>query len=190
MCRLSDVFSSEGSVLLKFNRKGLFLQDFFDTNISLTVPVTHFRDPLTNHVHLILCIRVSLHARCVYKTQGLALMTAKQHAVSVGVCRDGNVDNEYALVSNAALQRNGGRLDLEAHQSWSVQRLLGEDDPPACLVSDTKHLAQCARLRVLLEYGKRRALLQYSGFWERRQSDHVVIGWNARRECEQLVLQE
>lgn len=74
----------------------------------------------------------------------LALSTAKQLAVSVGVRRNRDVDNEDALVSNAALQRDGGSLDLEAHQSCSVQSPLGEDDPPARLVSDTKHLAQCA----------------------------------------------
>lgn len=119
------------------------------------------------------------------------LSTGKQHRGSVGVGGDGDVDDEDALVSNAALQWDGGGLHLEAHKSRSVQSPQGEDDPPAHLVSDAKHPAHHACLAwFLLKYGKRRTLLQDAGLWERRQSYHIVIGWNARGEREQLVLQE
>lgn len=114
----------------------------------------------------------------------------KQSSGSVRVRWDGDVDDEDALVCNAALRRDGGGLHLESHQARAVQSLHGEDDPPARLVSDAKHPAEHARLWLLLKYGERRPVLQNARLGERWQSYHVVMGWNARGECEQLILQE
>lgn len=154
-------------------------------------------DPPADHIWLMLCIRVSLHEvmcprhRVCWVMHCKVPSNAKQHRGSVGVRGDGDVDNEDALVSDAALQWDGGGLHLEAHKSRSVQSPPGEDDPPARLVPDAKHPAHHACLTwFLLKHGKRRALLQDAWLGERRQSYHVVIGWNARGKREQFVLQE
>lgn len=173
------------------------MQDFALWHFSHSWGYTSSWDPLTNHVHLMLCIRVSLHD-LMCPRHGVwwvihceVLSTGKQHRGSVGVRGDGDVDDEDALVSNAALRWDGGGLHLEAHKSGFVQNPQSEDDPPAHLVSDAKHPAHHACLvRFLLEYGKGRALLQDARLWESRQSYHIVTGWNARGEREQLVLQE
>ena len=116
--------------------------------------------------------------------------SVKQHRGSVGVRWDGDVNDEDALVGDAALQRDGGGLHLQPHESRSVQSPQGEDDPPAGLVSNTKHPTHHSRLWFLLKYGERRAILQDAWHRESRQSHHIVIGWNARGHSEQLVLQE
>lgn len=66
----------------------------------------------------------------------------------------------------------------------------GEDDPSARLVSDAENPARASRLPLLFKYCEGRAFLQDARLRERRQSYHVVIGWYARGEREQLVLQE
>lgn len=105
--------------------------------------------------------------RGTQKPPGRAESPVKQLGGSVRVRRDGDVDDEDALVGNAALKRDGGCLHFEAHQSGSVQSPQCEDDPPARIVSDAKHTAHCTRLRLLLEYVKRRTLLQHAGLSKR-----------------------
>lgn len=131
---------------------------------SLTAGVTHpqHTDILTMSSA---CFRLSLHAlmcprhRVQWDFHRDALSTTKQHRGSVWVRGYGDVDDEDALVSDAALQRDGSGLHLEAHKSRSVQRPQGEDDPPARLVFNAKHPARCTSLGFLLKDGKRRALL-------------------------------
>lgn len=109
---------------------------------------------------------------------------------SVRERRDGDVDDEDAPVGDAALRRHGGGLHLEPHGAGSVQWPQGEDDPPARLVPDAEHSARGLALRLLLQDGEGRAILQHSRFGERRQPDHVVIGRDAGGQREQLVLQQ
>lgn len=115
---------------------------------------------------------------------------AEQRVGSVGVCWDGDVDDEDALVRYATVFWDGGGLHLEPHESRSIQNLPSEDDAPAGLVSDVKHSARHTGDRFLLEYREGGALLQDARLRERRQPHHVVIGRYAGGKREQLVLQE
>lgn len=93
-------------------------------------------------------------------------------------------------MGDAALRRHGGGLHLEPHGAGSVQRPQGVDDPAARLIPDAEHSARGLALRLLLQDGEGRALLQHSRLGERRQPDHVVIGRDAGGQREQLVLQQ
>lgn len=133
-------------------KRSFLLQDFFHCDILVTAGVTHLQEIHLLTMSTLSCVLVSLHGpmcprhRVWWVIHCEALSTVKQHRGSVGVRRDGDVDDENALVSNAALQRDGGGLHLEAHKSWSVQNPQSEDDPPARLVSDAKHPAHHTRL--------------------------------------------
>lgn len=115
---------------------------------------------------------------------------AEQHAASVGVCCDGDVDDEDALVCYATLFWDGGGLHLEPHNSRSIQNPPSEDDPPAGLVFDVKHSSYHTRNRLLLKYREGGTLLQDARLWKCWQSYHVVIWRYARGKSEQLVLQD
>lgn len=155
------------------------LQDTFLDDIG----VSHLRERRFLTASTISCVSAS-EAQCCPQS------ALKQSSGSVRVRWDGDVDDKDALVCDAALRRDGGGLHLESHQARSVQSLGGEDDPPARLVSDAKHPAGHARLGLLLKYGERRPVLQNAWLGERWQPNHVVMGWNARGEGEQLILQE
>lgn len=141
---------------------------------------------LSNNVHLLVCVSAW---GTVLPGESAAGHSQLQSG-SVRVRWDGDVDDKDALVCNAALWWDGGGLHLESHQARSVQSLHGEDDPPAHLVSDAKHPGEHAQVWLLLKYGERRPVLQNAQLGERWQSHHIVMGWNAWGEGEQLILQE
>lgn len=162
--------------LVTFHLQDTFLDDILDT-----AGVSHLRER---------CPPSRVCQRLRHSVTWGIQSALKQSGGSVRVRWDGDVDDKDALVRDAALQGDGGGLHLESHQARPVQSLHGEDDPPARLVSDAKHPAEHARLWLLLEDGERRPVLQNARLGERWQSNHVVVGWNARREGEQLILQE
>lgn len=125
-----------------------------------------------------------------HRVQWCTVCRAAAQRGSVRERRDGDVDDENTLVGDAALRRHGGGLHLEPHGARSVQAPQGEDDPPARLVPDAEHSARGLTLRLLLQHGEGRALLQDSRLGEGRQPDHIVIGRDAGGQREQLVLQQ
>lgn len=104
--------------------------------------------------------------------------------LSVGIGGDGDVDDEGCLVLDAAAAAVGERSHLHAVRARLPQRLRGEQHPLHVLVPQGE-----GQRRVLVHRQEGGARVHHAVLRVGHQPDEVLVGGDAERQRQQLVLQ-
>lgn len=112
------------------------------------------------------------------------LLVASIKVLSVGVGGDGDVDDEGGLVLDAAAPAVGERSHLHAVRARLPQRLRGEQHPLHVLVPQGE-----GQRRVLVHHQEGGPGVHHAVLRVGHQPDEVLVGGNAERQRQQLVLQ-
>lgn len=142
---------------------------FFDSSNPLPPSLVHFGDAADRPWPTLLLF---------------LLLPSSVKVLSVGVGGDGDVDDEGCLVLDATAPAVGERSHLHAVRARLPQRLRGEQHPLHVLVPQGE-----GQRRVLVHRQEGGPRVHHAVLRVGHQPDEVLVGGDAKRQRQQLVLQ-